>query len=132
MRMVTTHYKDEGYFRRQYPRRDYNRKIGVLCGGHYIICDGSELGEGGLSFTSEFVFDIGSLIVVNFQIPSGDFISLRAEVKSHIKRNNQIIHGIAFLNIQFFNKRQIRSFVSKREDIEQLGLYSSELDKTRH
>lgn len=124
--MKTTNFKDDGYFRRQFPRREYTRNVGVLCGGTYIVTIGGELGEGGMSILTDYVLDIGNCLIVSFQIPGGDFVSLRAQVKSHIKKGQQILHGLSFTNIEFALKRQIRAFVSKRADIESSGQYRPE------
>ena len=103
---------------RKFPRRPLKRNIGVLCGGDYIICEGGELGEGGMSILSEFALSNGQEVVVNFQIPSGNFISLRAQVVSAQKKmgDQLITHGLSFLQVDFSVKRQIRQFVSARKD----------------
>jgi len=107
-------FKDEGDFRRRFPRRDFSRKVGVLFGGRFFSCESSELGEGGLAISSDYIFDVGRQMVVSFQIPSGDFVSLRATVKSTAKHNGQVVHGLAFVEVPFQNRRQIRSYVSER------------------
>lgn len=113
-----TKYEDKGYFRRQYPRRAMKRKIGVLCDGTYFVCDSGEVGEGGMSILSEFVLTEGHELVVSFQVPKGDFVFLRATVRSTQKKegDDKVTHGLSFAEIEFAIKRQIRSFVSARAD----------------
>jgi c-di-GMP-binding flagellar brake protein YcgR len=112
-------FEDKGFFRRQYPRRAMKRKVGVLCDGSYFVCDSGEVGEGGMSILSEFVLTEGHEMVVSFQVPGGDFVFLRALVRSTAKKegDTRVTHGLSFLEIEFAIKRQIRSFVSARTDI---------------
>ena len=107
-------YEDQGYFRRKYPRRSLKRSVGVIAKGTYFICQSDEIGEGGMSLDTDMVLLQGTEVVVSLQIPNGDFISVRGEVKSSRKRNGTMIHGLAFAQIPFANKRQIRAFVSAR------------------
>lgn len=107
-------YEDKGYFRRKFPRRKMRRQIGILSGGQYFLAECNEIGEGGLSFTSEFILNEGDQVVVSIQVPGADFISVRAEIRTTQKKDSEglVIHGVSFTNIQFAHKRMIRSFVS--------------------
>ena len=109
---------DKGYFRRKYPRRSLKRKVGIICRGTFFMCDSEELGEGGISIYSDTVLSDGSDLVVSFQIPGGDFVSLRAIDKATTKKQGQVTHGLALTAIQFAHKRQIRSFVSSRTNLQ--------------
>lgn len=104
-------------FRRAYPRRAFQRTVGVLYKGHYFLVRSGEIGEGGMSVLTDMVLTEGESMVVSFQIPGGVFVSLRAEVKSIVKTEKPagvVLHGLAFSQIEFALKRQIRSFVSSR------------------
>ncbi|KHD87844.1 MAG: hypothetical protein OM95_12625 [Bdellovibrio sp. ArHS] len=111
-------FEDKGYFRRQYPRRAMKRKIGVLCDGSYFVCESGEIGEGGMSIISDYVLTEGHSLVVSFQVPAGNFVFLRAVVRSTQKKqgDEKVTHGLSFNEIEFSIKRQIRSFVSARTD----------------
>lgn len=111
-------FEDPGYFRRQYPRRVMKRKVGVLCGGTYFVCESGEIGEGGMSIVTDYVLTEGREVVVSFQIPGSDFAFLRATVRSTQKKEGdlRVTHGLSFKDIEFSVKRQIRSFVSARAD----------------
>ncbi|WP_374079375.1 PilZ domain-containing protein [Bdellovibrio bacteriovorus] len=111
-------FEDKGYFRRQYPRRAMKRKVGVLCDGTYFVCESGEIGEGGMSILSDFVLTEGHELVVSFQVPGGDFVFLRGNVRSTQKKegDQRVTHGLSFNEIEFAIKRQIRSFVSARTD----------------
>jgi len=103
--------------RRRFPRRAYQRKIGVLSAGQFIICEAGEVSEGGLSFRSEFVFDVNKEILISFQIPGGAFAFLRAIVKSTMKQEDLVLHNLSFVDVPFQHRRQIRSFISERDDL---------------
>lgn len=111
-------HEDKGFFRRQYPRRAMKRKVGILCDGTYFVCESGEVGEGGMAILSEFVLTEGHELVVSFQVPGGDFVFLRALVRSTQKKegDSRVTHGLSFSEIEFAIKRQIRSFVSARTD----------------
>lgn len=113
-------YRDKGFFRRQFPRRRFDRVISVLARGEYVLVTAGEIGEGGLSFQLDKPLAVGLQIVINLGIPGGDFVSLRGEVKSTRPAGGGHIHGVAFSNILFAHKRQIRGFVSARGDGESL------------
>ncbi len=105
-------------FRRSYPRRVFKRTVSLIFKGQYILVQSGEIGEGGMSVLSNMVLTEGEPLVVNFQIPGGSFVSLRAEIKSTVQQGasgGYVIHGIAFTEIEFAIKRQIRSFVSSRK-----------------
>jgi len=112
-------YEDKGYFRRQYPRRVFKRKAGVLCDGTYFVCDTGEMGEGGMSIISDFILTEGHELVVSVQIPGGEFVFLRATVRSTAKKKGdpRVTHGLSFTDIPFSTKRQIRAYVSARTEI---------------
>lgn len=106
---------DKGYFRRKFPRRILKQKVGILCRGKYFLASSGELGEGGMSVLSDLVLDLDSLLVISFQIPSGEFVSVRAAVKSAARSGvSEMNYGVAFEALQFGHRRQIRSYVSAR------------------
>lgn len=101
--------------RRKYPRRPFQRSVGVLSAGHYSLAQGHEIGEGGIAFVALEAFPENSLVVLNFQIPNGAFVSTICEVRS-VQQNEQgtYTHGCLFRDIKFEHKREIRTFVSAR------------------
>lgn len=109
-------------FRRKFPRRRFRRNVGILVGGKYFMSGGFEIGEGGLSFTSERVLKVGALLVLNFQVPDGEFVSVRAEIRNAEtegeKSPGPVIYGCAFENLIFERKREIRNFVTNRPESE--------------
>jgi hypothetical protein len=108
-------------FKRKFPRRQFRRSIGCICDGHYTVGDGVEIGEGGMAFHIPQELPVGSDAVVSFQIPNGSFVSVRIEIKTAVKSSEVIsgfMIGVSFKNLQFEQKREIRSFVSARSEIE--------------
>lgn len=107
--------------RRRFPRRNFRRGVGILIGGKYFLGTGSEIGEGGISFKSTEKLVKGALVVISFQIPDGQFVSVRAEVRNLETENAnsmEMVYGCAFENIPFERKREIRNFVTNRPETE--------------
>ena len=104
--------------KRKFPRRRFKRQVGCLADGIYSIGQCLELGEGGVSMAFRTLLDADKNIVVNFQIPGGSFVSVRALVRNvnPVKQGNLYILGCSFENLDFDHKREIRSFVSARSD----------------
>jgi len=114
MALKKSKYSDEAFARRRFPRRSYVRKVGVLSAGQFIVCEAGELSEGGISFKSEFLFNVEKELLINFQIPNGSFAFLRAIVKSTTKQDGLVVHGLSFVDVPFQHRRQIRAYVSER------------------
>lgn len=106
--------ENQGGYRRKFPRRAFHRRVGVLRKGNYYLAETEEIGEGGLSLVLPERLNENDEIVVNLRIPGGDFISLRATIRTVKVHAQGTIHGISFKNISFSHKRQIRSYVSAR------------------
>ena len=106
--------------RRNFPRRRFQRKLGILVDGTYSIGMGVEIGEGGLSFAIGEKIAKGRHLVVSFQVPQGNFVSILAEVKSQYvdKSTGLQIHGVAYRALPFEAKREVRTYVSSRTEIE--------------
>jgi len=79
------------------------------------MCKGVEVGEGGLAFTSEANLEIGTSVVINFYLGTGQFHTLKSVIrnKSEENSNSEKIYGISFNDIPLALKRQIRSFVAR-------------------
>ncbi|MCX7979323.1 MAG: PilZ domain-containing protein [Bdellovibrionaceae bacterium] len=120
--MGETLYNDNGFLRRRFPRRALSAQVGVLHRGHYFIARSHEIGEGGMALVLDSPLAQGDLVVVSVQIPSGDFVSLRGEIRSTQRDpdSGNYIQGVAFTNIKFSHKRQIRAYVASRSEKERL------------
>lgn len=119
--------QSQSTFRRKFPRRRFRRSVGVLSGGKYFMTAGFEIGEGGVSFQTRTPLKIGALVVLNFQVPDGEFISVRAEIRNsenppdmqvgadgRVTQDGLLVYGCSFENLRFERKREIRNFVTNR------------------
>jgi hypothetical protein len=113
--------------RRKFPRRKFPRGVGILVQGSYFVSEGMEIGEGGISFMSPNQYPEGQQIVISFQIPGGSFVSVISEIRNfHLSKTNETnkeqakerskigVHGCAFVDLRFEQKREVRLFVSAR------------------
>lgn len=105
---------------RKYPRRSFDRALSCLCNGKYSIGQGIEIGEGGISFVLDQQFSSEQGLVLNFQVPGGSFMSVRAEMgeSKAASEAGQFILFCEFKNLKFEYRREIRSFVSARSEAE--------------
>lgn len=108
-------------FKRKMPRRRFLRSMGCLCDGKYYVGVGVEIGEGGISIALPHELAIGQDVVVNFQIPDGSFVCVRAELRNvqKAKKPGWYAMGCLFKNLKFEHRREIRSYVSARSESEQ-------------
>lgn len=108
----------EAVYKRKFPRRRFNRQVGFLADGIYSVGQCLEIGEGGISIALKKPLSVDKNIVVNFQIPGGSFVSVRAQVRNAnpTKMGNLYVFGCSFENLQFDHKREIRSYVSARSE----------------
>ena len=111
----------ESGFKRKFPRRRFQRAMGLLFGGDYLVSTGAEIGEGGLAITVPHEFAMGAKAVISFQIPGGSFICVQVELRNSQKNKSTGLFtlGCVFRNLKFDHKREIRSYVSARSELEQ-------------
>jgi hypothetical protein len=112
---------DSLHGRRKFPRRNFDNKVGVLCAGKYQVYSGLIIGEGGLSIKSREEFEAEVEVLLTFKIPGGSMILIRAKIKNQFKlKADQNINevGMQFINLQFSDKRLIRTFVAARSESE--------------
>jgi hypothetical protein len=100
-------------FKRKYPRKSFRKAISFICGGKSYIVQGVEIGEGGLSFRSDLVFDTPKKIILNFFLSDQEFFSIRASLLNSINRNNGKVYGVSFEDVSIALKRQIRTYVAR-------------------
>ncbi len=107
-------------FKRKYPRRGFQRAVGFLFHGVYFVGMGAKIGEGGISFVLPKDFPLFHEGVASFQLPDGEFVCLRVEIRNSFQNpiSGKWTIGCAFKNLKFEIKREIRSFVSARTDLE--------------
>lgn len=99
--------------KRKYPRKSFRKAISFVYAGKSYIVQGVEIGEGGLSFTSDLVFDAPQKIILNFFLADQEFFSIRASLLNSINRNSGKIYGVSFEDVSIALKRQIRAYVAR-------------------
>jgi hypothetical protein len=101
---------------RRFPRRSFEKPVGVLTGGQYSITKSTEVGEGGISFNSEYALQLNDQVVVTFKVPGADFVAVRATIKNirPAKQQGHNNYGCAFNNIEPDKKRLLRAFISSQ------------------
>lgn len=100
--------------RRKFPRKMFRKNLSFLCRGQASVVQGVEIGEGGISFKSDFVFEENQQIIVNFFIFEGDFFSVRTTLKNKQIVSDHFIYGVSFDDMTIALKRQIRAFVARK------------------
>jgi hypothetical protein len=105
---------------RKFPRRQFEQKIGVLKSGKYFLIESRQLGEGGLSLTSSEDFSKEETVILNFKIPKGNYVSVKADVKNlfdtdtNLSSGSMKVVGFFFKDLDLNSRRQIRLFVAQR------------------
>jgi len=101
---------------RKFPRRQFLQKVGVLKSGKYYLIESRQLGEGGLSLASSEMFSKEETVILNFRIPKGNYVSVKADVKNILDSDlaSDRIVGFFFKDLDLSSRRQIRLFVAQR------------------
>lgn len=109
-----------GLARRRFPRRVFKRTVSVLCDGNYYIGNGNEIGEGGmlLEMPSSISMPEGSLLLINFLLPSTGICIVKAEVRSQRENKGAHFYGVLFLNLSYDGKKGIREYIAAKSEQE--------------
>ncbi len=107
--------------KRRTPRRLFQRPLGVLVRGHYMVVAAKQLSEGGLLFeiprTSEHLDDlrVGTALALSILLPVGAGLVLRGRVIYHAEEKSDVIGvGVKFDEILLNQRRLIRNYVSSK------------------
>lgn len=104
--------------RRRVPRRSFDRNVGLLIQGQFIISQGLQIGEGGMLIFSPIDLKEGQKIVLSFKLPGYELIVAMGTVRYLLpvdSKNPVQRYGVQFDGIDFNVKRQIRNFVASKE-----------------
>jgi hypothetical protein len=94
-------------------RSSFERSVGLLSAGSYFVVRGQELGEDSIQVESEYVIDPHKKIIINFQIFSGPFLSVRGCLDGKpIKQGDKLIANLKFEDLDFAHRRSIRNFLA--------------------
>ena len=104
---------------RKFPRKLFRKNLTFLCRGQASVVQGVEIGEGGISFKTDFVLSENQQIIVNFFISEGDFFSVRTTLKNKQTIADHFVYGVSFNDISIALKRQIRAYVARKNSSSQ-------------
>jgi hypothetical protein len=94
--------------RRAFPRWPAQFEICFSAGGDMIKADAVEIGEGGLSFYSDYPLDLDSELNIEYRLETGDWVKLKAVVR--YMKDGKI--GVEFLNLRLSDRLKILDFIS--------------------
>lgn len=100
-------------FKRKYPRKSFHKAVSYICEGNASTGHAVEIGEGGLSFTTDTKIDVNKKIIINFFLSDKDFFSVRVTLLNILNASNSYTYGTCFDNISIALKRQIRAYVAR-------------------
>lgn len=111
--------------RRRVPRRSFDAPVGILLHGKYSLQRSWQVGEGGMMISCEAVLIEGTLMILNFYLPSGAIVMVRGVVRNVVPEKDgfPVRYGLEFINLDFNYKREIRNFVAAVTNVDgQLSL----------
>lgn len=108
--------------RRRVPRRAFNKRVGLLVNGVYMVSESTQLGEGGMLIVCPQNLEIGQKLVVTFKLPDAVQAVVRGIIRYKLEPKGDVkypCYGIEFVNLDFNLKREIRSFVASKSQYEE-------------
>jgi len=99
--------------KRKYPRKAYSRVLSFISSGNASTGRGVEIGEGGLSFTTDMQLCVDQKMIVNFFLSEKDFFSIRVTLLNVLNSAKTSTYGVSFDDISIALKRQIRAYVAR-------------------
>ena len=99
--------------KRKHPRKSFRKAISFLCDGKASLCSGVEIGEGGMSFSTNTKIEMDKKIILNFFLSDKDFFSVRMTVVNTLNAANAFTYGVSFDDVSIALKRQIRAYVAR-------------------
>lgn len=99
--------------KRKYPRKAYRKALSILSGGQACLGKGVEIGEGGLSFSTETKIEVNSKMIINFFLSDKDFFSVRVTLLNILNSSKVFTYGVSFDDLSIALKRQIRAYVAR-------------------
>ncbi|MGZ3725837.1 MAG: PilZ domain-containing protein [Pseudobdellovibrio sp.] len=105
--------KQDNAIRRKYPRKSFRKAVSLMFDGHSSVAHGIDIGEGGLSFSTEEKITPPKKIIVNFFLSDKDFFSVRISLLNSFKQSDGYTYGASFDDVSIALKRQIRAYVAR-------------------
>lgn len=107
--------------RRRVPRRAFNKRVGLLVNGVYMVSEATQLGEGGMLIICPQSLEVGQKLVVTFKLPDAAQAVVRGIIRYRLEPKGNAkypCYGVEFINLDFNLKREIRSFVASKSEQE--------------
>lgn len=99
--------------KRKFPRKAFRKKVGLMSGGQSASAQGLEIGEGGLSFSSDMVLDQNCKMILSFFLSEDEFFSVRVTLLNSYRAGQEFHYGVSFDDVSIALKRQIRTYVAR-------------------
>lgn len=99
--------------KRKYPRKAFRKNVSFMCDGKSNLGLGVEIGEGGLSFSSDSKIDVNKKLILNFFLSEKDFFSVRITLLNVLNTTKTFTYGASFDDVSIALKRQIRAYVAR-------------------
>jgi hypothetical protein len=103
----------ESILKRKYPRKSFRKGVSFMCDGKSNIGKGIEIGEGGISFSSDAKLDLNKKMILNFFLSDKDFFSVRVTLLNVLNATKTFNYGANFDDVSLSLKRQIRAYVAR-------------------
>ena len=84
-----------------------------MCDGKANIGSGVEIGEGGLSFSTDTKVEVDKKMIMNFFLSDKDFFSVRVTLLNVLNASKTYTYGASFDDVSIALKRQIRAYVAR-------------------
>ena len=103
----------ESILKRKYPRKSFRKGVSFMCVGKSNRGKGIEIGEGGISFSSDAKLDVNKKMILNFFLSDKDFFSVRVTLLNVLNATKTFNYGANFDDVSLSLKRQIRAYVAR-------------------
>lgn len=100
-------------YKRKHPRKAFSKAISFMLAGRSGIGNGVEIGEGGLSFSTNTKMEVNDKLVMNFFLSDKDFFSVRVTLLNVLNSAKTYTYGVSFDDVSIALKRQIRAYVAR-------------------
>lgn len=104
--------------KRRSPRRLFQRHVGVLYHGKFILSEARELGENGMMIEAVEEVQTDDQLVVTFAVPGERLISTLGVVRYNIDLDGKRAFGLQFVQMDISYKRLIRRYVAEKSEAE--------------
>jgi len=99
--------------RRAFPRWETPFEVRYGIGNDWSQGQGVEIGEAGMAFTGDRMYDVGAELDVRYRLhPEEEWVKVKAVVR-HVE--GKILFGVEFLNLRLPDRLNILDYVSEKK-----------------